>query len=342
MERMDIRQREKIDQRFAVPKVSVIIPTYNRPYLLRRALASVAAQTFKNFEILVVQNGEFHQSESVVEGFRRMGLPIRYLYEKKANAANARNIGILNAKGEYIAFLDDDDEWLPSKLERQVRVFDENRELGLVACRGLWMDESGVLIDEIPTSFFEEEITFKTFVKKECVIYSLSSVLIKRKCFDDIGLFNTKYSMGNDYEFYLRLSEKYGMRMIKEPLFRYYRHEENTTADAQRMWTEMVAVLKSLKPSEHLEVSRDDLRESIKNYGQHFHSLAVDAMDSMNYRKATECYLKAVECDPTIGLKISWSRFSNLFYRLLRPYLAVAYCALMSLVRVNSAHGGIH
>ncbi|MCM8782638.1 MAG: glycosyltransferase family 2 protein, partial [Candidatus Omnitrophica bacterium] len=98
-------------------KVNIIIPTYNRSLFLCKAIESILAQTFNDFEIIVVDDGSTDNTRSVLEKY---GYPIRYLYQQKQGRSEARNTGIKIAKGEYIAFLDDDDIWMPDKLEKQI------------------------------------------------------------------------------------------------------------------------------------------------------------------------------------------------------------------------------
>ena len=110
--------------------VSVIITTYNRAHLVGKAIKSVLNQTFQDFELIVVDDGSTDNTEEVINSFN--DTRIRYIRHKINKGGNAaRNTGLRNSKGEYIAFLDSDDEWLPEKLERQLEVFkksqDENR-----------------------------------------------------------------------------------------------------------------------------------------------------------------------------------------------------------------------
>ncbi|MBI1755472.1 glycosyltransferase family 2 protein, partial [Candidatus Azambacteria bacterium] len=105
-------------------KVSVVIPTHNRPQLLQRAIASVLAQTFQDVEIIVVDDGKEKSAEHIVHGFH--DLRIVYCADKKEQGgAAARNVGIVRAKGDFIAFLDDDDEWLENKLQIQMSSFEK-------------------------------------------------------------------------------------------------------------------------------------------------------------------------------------------------------------------------
>src|SRR5262245_21172975 len=103
----------------ATPIMSIVIPTKHRPALLREALASIESQTWKSYEVVVVQIGPDRSSREVVREYQNRGLPISYLVERRADPVHARNVGIRLARGTYVAFLEDDDWWMPHKLQRQ-------------------------------------------------------------------------------------------------------------------------------------------------------------------------------------------------------------------------------
>ena len=125
------------------PKVSVIIPTYNRAHLVGRAIRSVLNQTYQDFEIIVVDDGSTDNTEEVVKSFNDPR--IRYIrHEENKGAAAARNTGIKAAKGKFIAFQDSDDEWLPKKLEKQMEAFDNASPKVGVVYTGFWSIEGNV------------------------------------------------------------------------------------------------------------------------------------------------------------------------------------------------------
>ena len=127
------------------PTVSVVIPTYNRAALLPRALESVIAQTFLDWEIVLVDDGSTDETESVAADYaNRLGSRFIHLRQDNAGSSAARNRGIDAARGEFIAFLDSDDEYLPRKLERQIRLFELCPELGLVYSDYAFIDSDGV------------------------------------------------------------------------------------------------------------------------------------------------------------------------------------------------------
>ena len=133
------------------PKVSVIVPTHNRADLIEYSIRSVLAQTYPDFELLVVDNGSTDSTRSVVDG---IGDPrIRYIYQENSGGpAGPRNTGIRESRGEYVAFLDSDDLWVPTKLARQVEVLEKRPAVGLVYGQFTRFSECGNTVsDPIPT-----------------------------------------------------------------------------------------------------------------------------------------------------------------------------------------------
>jgi glycosyltransferase involved in cell wall biosynthesis len=123
------------------PLVSVIVPTYNYAEFIGEAIKSVLDQTIQDFEILVIDDGSTDNTKEVVLSF---GDKVRYFYQSQQGPAKARNKGIVESKGEYIAFLDADDVWLPSKLEKQVNLFRSNPKLGMVVTDNFLFDDAGI------------------------------------------------------------------------------------------------------------------------------------------------------------------------------------------------------
>ena len=309
----------------ATATVSVIIPTHKRPELLARAIQSVLAQTFSDYEVLVVENGDSHGGRAVAEAFAAAGAPIHYLYDPLASLPNARNVGIEASRGAYIAFLDDDDEWLPTKLERQVAILQASASVGLVSCRAWRVDLAGNILDE--ANDYRGEPTFQAFVREWGLIHSPSAIVFRRACVERIGLFEMKYVSTNDYEFYLRFSREFGCVTIQEPLFRYRLHRGaangNMSANLGRQMREIIEILRALRPAKHLGVTRRTIHERIAKF---YYVLAVEALDLSAYGTALQQFLLAAFYDPSVGRKILWRRTTNPFYCLCRPYLAAGYC----------------
>ena len=212
--------------------ISVIITTYNRKsHIVRRALDSVKDQTYYDLEIIVVDDNPFENGEHSVlsiEIEKEVSRDAVYIKNPEGNsgANKARNIGIEYSKGDYIAFLDDDDYWLPEKLLKQITVFDSanDSELGLVFCSGLVLDENNKTSSDYYTfEIFKEKPTFLDLLRYD-YIGSTSQPLIKRDVFDVCGKFDEKLPSRQDYEMWIRISNQFHIVGIKEKLFVYVRH----------------------------------------------------------------------------------------------------------------------
>ncbi|RKY32600.1 MAG: glycosyltransferase family 2 protein [Candidatus Omnitrophota bacterium] len=205
-----------------MPTVSVVIPTYNRAHLVGRAIESVLNQTFQDFEILVVDDRSVDNTEKVVNDFN--DARIRYIKHRINMGGNAtRNTGIKNSKGEYIAFLDSDDEWLPEKLKKQIDTFQKmSNKVGLVYSWVEMIDEKGKLFRKL------------NFVVKGRVLQNIlrgnfipsSTVVVKKECFDEVGLFDESFVSCQDREMWTRIATKYEMEVVPEYLARMYRDKK--------------------------------------------------------------------------------------------------------------------
>ncbi len=315
------------------PRVSIVIPTYTRPQLLRRAIASIQAQTYKDYDVWVIQNGPYTESEEIVEGFKKEGLPIHYHHIRRADPSHARNVGISLSKGEYIAFLDDDDEWLPEKLAKQVEVLDQNPSLGWVTCQADVYGPNGEDLGRAP--ILEHPDSFRELVSYGNMIYSLSLTMIRRKCLDEVGLFNERYPIASDYDLYLRLARKFKFATLRERLAKYYRHAGS--ASNNLTWQEEIKILRKLRPEPSLEVTQELIQSHLRRLPVWLYNKASVTLNQRDYYGAAQCFLLAIQSDPFIGLRMRWSRHASQIYRLIKPYLAVIYCLGQSLLQLNRA-----
>ena len=168
------------------PKVSVVIPVFNRPAAVRRAIESVLAQTCQDFEIIVVDDGSTDATAASVAAFadRRITL-IRH--ERNRGGSAARNTGIRASSAPYVAFLDSDDEWLPTKLERQLEVFERSSErLALVYTGAEWVFADGSVSRHIP----RRQVDLTRALLTENVVGETSLGMVRRSALDAIGGFD--------------------------------------------------------------------------------------------------------------------------------------------------------
>lgn len=216
-----------------LPKVSVIIPTYNCQDFIVRAIKSVLGQTFQDFELIIIDDGSTDKTKEIVEEFIKKDKRIKYIYQENSGGpAKPLNTGIKNSKGEYITFLDSDDEWLPKKLEKQLELFESstNKNLGLVSCNALCLEENPQKIlgeNKIP-NFSSREEAFKKILR-DCFILSESSILTKKEILNRVGFFDedVRVKGSQDWELYLRVIKNYDFSFLPEPLLKYYFRENN-------------------------------------------------------------------------------------------------------------------
>src|SRR5215813_12102040 len=207
-------------------KVSVIIPTHNRAEFLRSAITSVLNQTFQDFEIVIIDDASQDHTREVITNFN--DTRIKFIHNQVSKgAAGSRNIGLMNTKHEYIAFLDDDDEWLPEKLKIQTHLLDNSpQEVGGV-CTGCFTIEKAsgkvLSIDNLEMN----DIYKGNFI-------TTSSILLRRECFEKCGLFDENMPTSSDGDMWIRISEKFSFKVIKDALVNYYVHENSLTLDYEK------------------------------------------------------------------------------------------------------------
>lgn len=197
--------------------VSVIIPTYNNAQFVCDAIDSVLSQTYKNSEILVIDDGSTDDTRKRIEKYN--GKHIKYIYQENKGLAAARNTGIKASTGELIAFLDADDMWLPEKLERQINIIKEFPDVGLVGCGYYGVDESGERIKETKgRNYSNKESLLNDLMMRNVVTGSGSGVLAKKECFKKAGLFDESFRSTEDRDMWYRILNLYDLRFVTEYL----------------------------------------------------------------------------------------------------------------------------
>ena len=209
--------------------VSVIIPVYNRKDMISDAVESVLSQTYKDLEVVVIDDGS---TDNTVEEIKKIKDPrIVLLKAEHKGPYHARNMGIKKSKGDFIAFLDSDDMWLPEKLEKQMKQFEKNKEVFLVFTdRFVFRDKNNDYSLENDVKTEEKKILnshYKELLKMNYIV--TSSVVVKRQVFDDLGFFIEEKRGDLDYNMWLRVARKYKISYISEPLVLYKVHEKRMT-----------------------------------------------------------------------------------------------------------------
>lgn len=194
--------------------VSVIIPMYNSEKTIKRTLNSVINQSYKNFEVIIVNDGSTDNSPDIVEQFIKSNssYDITLVNQNNQGVSVARNNGIKLAKGQYIAFLDSDDYWETNKLYEQIKIMGDNADIYLL----------GTLPKSSKDDMNTEEINYIDFRKLLFKNYFMtSSVMIRKEVFSTVGYFNTQKKYSEDYDLWLRISQKYKTAIYMKKLVNY-------------------------------------------------------------------------------------------------------------------------
>jgi glycosyltransferase involved in cell wall biosynthesis len=192
--------------------VSVIIPTYNRSRRVREAVTSVLAQKGIAFEVIVVDDGSEDDTAAVLEAF---GSAIRTVEQSHGGVSSARNTGIRAAAGEWLAFLDADDLWLPGKLRTQMEFLGANAVYKICQTDEIWI-RNGRRLN--PRKYHRKPRGYCFPQLLERCLISPSAVIIHREVFDEVGLFDEAFPACEDYDFWLRIGYRYPIGLIEEPL----------------------------------------------------------------------------------------------------------------------------
>ena len=264
--------------------VSVIIPTYNRWQVLRRAIDSVLAQSVTANEIIVVDDGSTDNTHTLLQS--TFGDRIKVLVQPNRGVSAARNAGLKIASGDWIALLDSDDEWLPEKLQQQIEVLEQNSSCVLCHTDEIWV-RNGVRVNPMKKHKKTGGDIFAQCLPL-CAI-SPSSALIKKDIFKTIGLFNESLPACEDYDLWLRICAAHPVHYLdKKLLIKYGGHEDQLS---RKHWGMDRYRIKSL----HQLLTKTDLspeqhRLTIGMLEQKIHILLKGAVKHDNQKLSNECH----------------------------------------------------
>ena len=276
-----------------MPKVTVVTPAYNAMKYLPETLKSALQQTFTDFEVLIINDGS---SDGIVEWSSQITDPrVKVISQENQGTAAARNRGISESKGEYIAFLDADDIWEPTKLEKQVYCLDHNPLVGLVDTWIAFIDESGKPTGYIMKPDAEGNVYKKVVESCDSTVCCGSSPMIRRSCFDTVGLFD-RDSYIEDVDMWIRIAIRYHYGLVKEPLVRYRLHPNNKSKDCQSMLQGFRQLIEKTYQSLPTEI----LYLRGRSYGRVYIFLVGRAIETEDYKLATHYLQQAITHYPQL------------------------------------------
>ena len=271
----------------SIVNVSVIIPTYNRKNLLKRALHSVSNQTFVPQEIIVVDDGSSDGTKDwVLEQFP----DVRYIYQDNSGVSSARNSGIKEAIGSWIAFLDSDDEWMSNKLEQQKGIINSFQEAWLCHTNEIWI-RNGVRVNQM-----KKHQKYGGNVFENCLDIcriSPSSVLIKKEVFEMVGLFDESLKVCEDYDLWLRITSVLPVIFLDEPLItKYGGHSDQLSRVDSGIEKYRIQSLEKILSSNSLSISQSKiaLSQLIKKL-----KIFSNGLEKRNKYEELNNYIKKIE-----------------------------------------------
>jgi glycosyltransferase involved in cell wall biosynthesis len=207
------------------PLVSVIVPAYNSEKYIRETLDSVCNQLFKDFEVIIVDDGSTDNQRDIILSFCNADPRFRYLFLENQGVSSARNTGYNHSSGSYVAFLDADDVWLPDNLSSKLEKF-ESGDFGLVHSDASQIDGMSNTIEGVMVGR-EGELLINMLKWEGTQVPGPSSILVKRSVLQSIGLFDTRLSTSADHDFFLRVASKFKIGHVDKMTWKYRLHGFN-------------------------------------------------------------------------------------------------------------------
>jgi len=269
------------------PKVSVIIPTYNRSPIVGRAIRSVLNQTYKNLELIIVNDASEDETEKVVKNIKDERI-IYLSHEKNKGGGAARNTGLKVASGKYVALLDDDDEWLLEKVEKQIKKFQtlSNANVGLIYSGFYYVSgKNGKFIMEI-----QPVLRGKVYISLlEACILGSPTPLIEKTCFQKAGFYDEKLPSCQDWDMWIRISKYYEFDFVPDVLAKTYIHGKQISVNLDaKIWARERILQK------HFE----ELQRCPNILAAHLEKLGILYCLANNSDKGKMYFGKAIKADP--------------------------------------------
>ncbi|MEO8368872.1 MAG: glycosyltransferase [Candidatus Solibacter sp.] len=230
----------RLQQGDAEPLVSVVLPVYNGERFVSQTIESALRQTYRNLEIIVVDDGSTDQTASLIQGIATRDARVRIFHQPNSGVARARNRGLEESRGEFVAPLDSDDLWDPAKIEEQVRIMQQSGDgVGLVYCWWVWIDENGVVLDRSPS--WEIEGDASALLLQVNYTGNASVPLYRRKYLQEAGGYDESMEQRGgrgceDWDVALKVAAKYRVAVARQLLVGYRRLPDSMSTQYDEMW----------------------------------------------------------------------------------------------------------
>jgi glycosyltransferase involved in cell wall biosynthesis len=288
------------------PTVSVIIPAYNQAKFLRDAIESVVCQTYQDYEIIVVDDGSTDDTALIVAQYAKR---IHYIFQENRGLAGARNTGIRNAQGQYIALLDSDDMWMPDFLMKMMALVVKDPGAIVYYCSAQYCDAEGhelpqiIVCDQIPVETMYESLAVANFIIPSTVVMLKSAIL-------DIGLFDPSFRACEDWDLWLRIAPIGHFSCIRDCLIKYRLHGSSLSADPGKMQKAVRAVIEKHFGTEDDESGNWPRLKRLAYGGVYRYHAWTSVLRQNNWDACAVFLGKALQANPVISTEI------NFFYDL--------------------------
>jgi len=278
-----------------VPRVSVVIPTYNYARYVPEAIDSVLAQSFEELEVIVVDDGSTDQTAEILRAF---GGQLRDIRQEHRGLSAARNTGIRAARGQYVAFLDSDDLWLPDKVSLQVARLDAEPEVGLVYGETLFFHDSTPATLTLHSRFAPHPSgRILSWLVRGNVILS-PTPMVRRELFERVGLFDETLSACEDWDMWIRIARVCEIAYVDRVLAKSRQHQENMSLDSERLMTNGLRVLEKAFAAPDPSQEVHGLRRMA--FGRRYADLGLHRFHTGRYEQARGDLIRAVTLDPRL------------------------------------------
>ena len=273
--------------------ISVIVPVYNRAHLVTKTVASILGQTYRNIEIILINDGSTDDSLEIIQALQ-LGNPgvIHIIDQENQGQTIARNQGIKKANGKYIAFLDSDDLWLPDKLEHQIPLFDQG--VGLVYGGVEFINECGETTGFDPCDPSVQGNIYPQLLVKNRM--TGGSVVVLSEALATVGLFDPEFKAAENWDLWLRICKEYQARLVNKPVMKYRLHQNNMSKDALLMQDAKRQIM-----AKHCDKNSSD--KLVAHYSKLaeadlFYKVGVDYFSREQFGKAVQNFLQVIKISP--------------------------------------------
>lgn len=287
-----------------IPLVSVIIPAYNAIDYLAETIETVFNQTCQDFELIIVDDGSTDDTGKLINQLSQENPQIRMISQTNQGVSAARNTGIKQAQGKYIAILDADDLWEPTKLEKQVNSLENNPLAGLCYTWTALADSQGRATGRVIASLAEGNVWQQ--LSEMNIVCCGSTPMIRRICFDDVGFFDENLRFSEDWDMWWRIAAKYNFSLVPEPLIRYRQHPSSHSTNCQLMLETSRTLIE--RNFAHAPIELLHLRN--RSYGCIYLYLGWRAIESQDYQLAQDYRNQAIAHRPQLAYSATCLRLT--------------------------------